>query len=1324
MISRNAIWSSKFRSRSYSGVALGASLGLLGILAGSRTARAQNVQYLPEITTVAGSGTAGYTGDGGSALKATIASSAVAAVTDSYGNIYIADQGNNVIRRVDGATGIITTVAGGGTGTCAAATDALGDGCPAPQAILKGPKDVRIFRGNLYIADNGDNYIRVVSGATGAISIYAGTGASIAPVNGVPATQCAIAAPQALVFDPAGNAYIATAGGKVYVVRVDAVTGAASIYAGTGAAGNTGDGGAATAAKIQNVGGLALDSHGNLFLSETTPNNVREIFAANGNIITYVGKSGSSTSGFAGDGMTSDNALLNGNLHISIDAQDNLYIADSLNNRVRVVTPPASGATYGVISTLVAGPGFAGDGGPVSGALVNTPRDVEPTSTGDLLIMDQGNDRVRKISPAGNFATTAVGSTATQTAYVQVNTPLKLGSFAVPAGYSDFAAGTVSGCAVGASLTSGTVCSVQVTFQPRLAGARSAPLNFTDVSGNVYTLPLTGIGMASAASLLPGTISTIAGTGKAGASGNGAAATAAQLNRPSATVVDGQGNIYFADTANNEVRKINASTGNISVVAGTGSAGFSGDGSAAVSAQLNAPSGLAVDGAGNLYIADTGNHRVRFVSAATGAISTFAGTGTVGFTGDGGLATFAELNAPQGLFLTATGNLYIADTGNNVVRTVRLRSNVITTLAGNGTAGFAGDGGVAIAAQLSAPTAVAVDAYGNLYIADTGNQRIREIAAFSSSASSLGGVISSIAGVGTAGYNGDGAAATAYLNNPSALAVDAAGDLYVADTGNDLIRDISNGKIRSVAGTGKAGYSGDGGASTAGALNAPQGIALDGSGDLLIADTANQVLREVNVTASTLSFPTTSPGTDSATQIVYLLNTGNQALAPSNVSVPANFVEKASGGVDCNAAGVSLAPGASCALSLAFAPTATGALSGNVTVTDNSQGSATSTQSIAVSGTSAYVYTASLALPQSVTAGDSQSVTVSVTNPAVTYTGVLHFSSSDPKAVLPADYTFTTADHGSHTFSGIQFRTAGIQALTITDTVSASITATATTTVAGGTATAVVMVSGNSQTANIGSKYAAPLVVKTTDQYGNASAGTSVTFSAPALGATGTFAGSVTATVVSNSAGVATSPSLLADNVTGTFAVQASAAGVSPAQFSLTNTSTVPAGFTLTANPSNIVSLPPGSSASVTVTETPVGGFNAPVTISCSTPLATTTCQANTSTVAANGTGAPQSFQITVTTQGPATASLHNLKPSGTWTCMLLFSFGLGFVPRRRRWAGMAGVLLVAGLGLSGCGSQKTGTPQSTFNVTVTGTSGSTSNSVQITCYVAGESAE
>lgn len=1288
------------------------------------TAQAQNVQFLPNITTVAGSGTAGYTGDGGSALAAKISSSAVAAVTDSYGNIYIADQGNNVIRRVDAATGIITTVVGGGSGTCATATDALGDGCLATQAIIKTPKDVRIFHGNMYIADNGDNYIRMVSGATGIISIFAGTGATTAPKNGVVATQCALPAPQAITFDSAGDAFIATAAGKVYVVRVDAVTGLASIYAGTGAAGNTGDGGLATAAEIQNIGGLAFDSNGNLFLSETTPNNVREIYAASGDIITYVGKSGSSASGFAGDGTTSNNALLDGNLHISIDAQNNLYIADSLNNRVRVVTPPAAGATYGIINTLVAGPGFAGDGGPVSGALVNTPRDVEPTSSGDLLIMDQANDRVREISPAGNFAATSIGSTSAQTISVQVNTPLTLSSFTVPAGYTDFAAGSVSGCTVGTALTAGTVCSVQVTFKPTLAGVRSAPLNFTDSSGNVYTLSLTGIGEAPSASLLPGTISTIAGTGTAGASGNGAAATAALLDHPSATVVDGKGDIYFADTANNEVREISASTGNISVAAGTGTAGFSGDGSAAVSAELNAPSGLAVDGAGDLYIADTGNNRVRFVSAANGTISTFAGTGTAGFAGDGGAATSAELNAPQGVFLTAGGNLYIADTGNSAVRSVGLRSGAITTLAGNGTAGFAGDGGEAVAAQLNAPTAIAADAYGNIFIADTGNQRIREIAAFNSSSGNLGGVISTIAGVGTAGFNGDGAAATAYLSDPSGLAVDAAGDLYVADTGNNLVREISNGQILSVAGTGTAAYNGDGGTSSSAALNAPQGIALDGSGDLLIADSGNQVLREVNVTASTLNFPTTSPGTSSADQTVWLLNTGNQALAPSSVSVPADFTEQSSGGVDCNGTALSLAPGTSCALDIAFTPSTTGSFGGNVIAIDNAQASATSTQSIAVSGTSAYVYTASLSLPQTVTAGNSQSVTVTVTNPASTYTGTLHFTSSDPQAVLPPDYTFTAGDNGSHTFSGIQFRTAGIQSLTVTDTATPSITATASTTVVGGAATSMTIVSGNSQTANIGATYGAPLVVETTDQYGNASAGTSVTFTAPASGASATFAGKATATVVTNSLGQATSPSLLADNVTGTFTVQASAAGVSPAQFSLSNTSTIPAGFTLTANPSDIVSLPPGSSATVTITETPVGGFNGAVGISCSTSLATTGCQASTSTVAANGTGAPQTFQVTVTTQGPAKASIQNMKSTGIWTCMLLCSFGLGFARKRRRWAGMMVLLLIAGMGLSGCGSEKSGTPQTSFNVTVTGSSGSMTSSVQITCYVAGESAE
>src|SRR5712691_1466420 len=265
------------------------------------------------------------------------------------------------------------------------------------------------------------------------------------------------------------------------------------------------------------------------------------------------------------------------------------------------------------------------------------------------------------------------------------------------------------------------------------------------------------------------TIITIAGTGVAGFSGDGGQATSTQLNYPLGVNDDTQGNVFVADTSNNRVRKI--SGGIITTIAGTGTAGFAGDGGQATSAQVNVPGGVAVDAQGNVYIADENNQRVRKISTA-GIITTVAGNGVAGYLGDGGQATSAELNFPHGVAVDAQGNVFIVDTSNNRVRVVNT-AGIITTVAGNGTAGFSGDGGQATSAELNFPRQVAVDAQGNLYIADTFNHRVRKVSA---------GVITTFAGTGVAGFSGDGGAATsAQLNFPRGVALDATGNLYISE---------------------------------------------------------------------------------------------------------------------------------------------------------------------------------------------------------------------------------------------------------------------------------------------------------------------------------------------------------------------------------------------------------------------------------------------------------------------------------------------------------------------------------------------------------------
>ena len=242
--------------------------------------------------------------------------------------------------------------------------------------------------------------------------------------------------------------------------------------------------------------------------------------------------------------------------------------------------------------------------------------------------------------------------------------------------------------------------------------------------------------------------------------------------------VDGAGNLYIADTNNDRIRKVD-SAGTITTIAGTGERRFGGDGGPAIQAQLDAPSGVVVDGAGNLYIADRANHRIRKVDS-TGTITTIAGTGERGFGGDGGPATQARLNYPYGVAVDGAGNLYIADLANHRIRKVD-STGTITTFAGTGERGFGGDGGPASQAQLNFPTGVAVDEAGNLYIADWSNARIRKVDGT--------GTITTIAGTGERGFSGDSGPATqAQLDDPTGVAVDGAGTLYIADASNHRIR--------------------------------------------------------------------------------------------------------------------------------------------------------------------------------------------------------------------------------------------------------------------------------------------------------------------------------------------------------------------------------------------------------------------------------------------------------------------------------------------------------------------------------------------------------
>jgi len=584
------------------------------------------------------------------------------------------------------------------------------------------------------------------------------------------------------------------------MVRKIDTKGNISIIAGTAIHGNHGDGGPATKALLGNIAGINFSKSGNLYITDAEHRCIRMVDKSG--IISTI--AGNGTAGCTGDGGSAKLAEFNDPLNIVTDKSGNIYVADAGSNEIRKIN------ASGIISTIAGNCSFAGsytgDGGPATAALLSSPTTIVLDIYGNLFIADQSGACIRKIDTTGIIK-------------------------------------TIAGTGVGGYSGDG-------------GPAKSAQLDLTqgigiDSAGNIY---LADAGNNRIRKVnVSGTITTIAGNGTAGFTGDGGSASSAEFNEPAALAIASNGNIYIGDYLNHRVRMINKA-GIINTVAGSGNRSSYGDGGPALDAELSGPGEIRLDNYGNVYITDGHNNAVRKAEKSTGIITTVAGANNgdiFGYNGDGILATAAWLNQPGYIYVDNAGDIYISDGNNKRVRMVN-PSGIISTVAGNGTTGYSGDGGPATAAELAGPDGVVKDKHGNLYISDAPNYRVRKV--------DVSGKITTFAGNGTFGYSGDGGPATAAECTPTNLLLDKNGDLIISDLLNRRIRKVdTTGKITTIAGTGTLGYSGDGGPATAAEISGATGMIVDTAGNIYFNDYVNLRLRKI----STLGIISTIAGNGS-----------------------------------------------------------------------------------------------------------------------------------------------------------------------------------------------------------------------------------------------------------------------------------------------------------------------------------------------------------------------------------------------------------------------------------------------------------------------------
>jgi len=748
--------------------------------------------------TIAGNLTAGYSGDGGSATFAELNSTAGVAV-DAAGNVYLADNVENVVRKVAAGTGIITTIAGTGV------SGHTGDNGPAASAELQTPGALAVdAAGDLFIAEEGDSVIRRIDATTGKITTFAGDPTGTGGLNG-PAMNYPLSYIAALACDVAGNVYIAEQGqvfeviasngniqeiagyalgnyyeyvvgiavdknenvyvsdsgsNKVWVIR----NGVSTVFAGgANFAANGGDGGPATKATLYFPEGLAVDAAGNLYIADEFDNAIREVNTS-GIINTIAGVyEDGYTDG--GDGSPANEVAVAYPAVIAADAAGDVFIAEQSSCILEATAPTAPP------TKTAAAPVFSLAAGSYAGSQTLTMTEATPDAEVHVTLDGStptlsGQGYHGPINITGNVTVQAVAvapgylpSTAASATYTFTTPPTALIYTVAGNGRAGFAG--AGGPATSAELRSPEA----VTF---------------DAAGNLYIADSSDYVVWKVAANT-GIITVVAGTGTYGDGVDGLQATATPLDYPAGLAVDKAGNLYIADSTNGRIRKVSAQTGIMTTIAGPGTTNVLGDNGPATAAYIGFPDGMTLDSAGNLYFAAAS--RIRRIDAQTGIITTVAGTGNPGPLGDGGLATAASLDSPEDVALDSAGNLYISDSYDARIRKLDAGTGIISTIAGTAVWGNTGDGGLATAAEIAVTEGIVVDASGNVFLSSFGDT-IRRIDAKT-------GIITSCVGNGYFDFSGDGGQATmAGINAPQGLTLDASGNLYIADSGNSRVRKV------------------------------------------------------------------------------------------------------------------------------------------------------------------------------------------------------------------------------------------------------------------------------------------------------------------------------------------------------------------------------------------------------------------------------------------------------------------------------------------------------------------------------------------------------